>query len=348
MLKSKTLSRLLTVSLVAGVLGFGTVQQAFAEKTISLSTGTVQLSLAQGGVAKDSIMVSNRGDEPIKAMVYASDILHKQSGEPIYKKPTGDVANILKSPASWLTLRLPKDTQVIANTPYIELDPGEQVKLDFEMRVPTDATPGDFNAAIFFEMFDTATGQAGAQSKVAGRIGARIVVRVAGDVIEKLDLAPYKVRGFVIGDAVPYSFTLKNQGNVDKRIQPNLVILDTSEAEKMRSQIETYAVLYAGDTRQYSGVLKLKNAAFGEYTMRAEIGYERDSDSNQAIAETVTKDRSIFVIPTWFAVLAVLVLASPILWFTWRPRRRRAKANAQIAGDGDTATGADTAGEGAE
>ncbi|MDO8880274.1 MAG: hypothetical protein Q7W44_05680 [Coriobacteriia bacterium] len=324
-----TTRRFTAVLLLTAVVVLGTVHTAMAERTIALSTGTVDLALAPGGIATETIAVANNGDEPLAALVYTNDVVYDDEGLPEYVKPTGAAGEFNRSPASWLSLRMPAETQVIANTPYIELAPGEEMLIDFEMRVPDGATPGDYNAIIFFEMFNPEP-QSGTSSQISGRIGARIVLRVAGDVIDRLDVAPYAVRGFVIGDVVPYSFTLANDGNIDKRYVPSLVVLDGTEAERMRSQIETMPIVYAGNTRGYDGGLKLTNANFGRYTMRVEIAYDKETGSapGATIPETIVKDRSFIVIPLWFAIVVVLVVALPILWLVWRTSVRGAAKKA--------------------
>lgn len=305
--------------MLAALFVLGSISSAFAEKTIALSTGTIELALAAGSSASNTIAVANNGDEPFKAMVYASDVIYDEAGVPTYVKPTGASGEILKSPASWLTLRMPAETQVIANTPYVELAPGQEMLVDFDMVVPAGVAPGDYSAIVFFEMFDT-DATTGTTSRISGRIGARIVVRVAGDVVDRLDLAPFWVRGLVIGDAVPYSFTLSNDGNIDKRYVPSLVVLDSSEAEIQRLQLEENAVVYADNVREYSGSLALDKPLFGKYTMRAEIGYDRETGTapGATVAEVLKKDRTFWVFPLWFVILVILVISLPVLWLAWR------------------------------
>jgi hypothetical protein len=318
-----TRSRLF-VSIVVSVMAFAvactTATSAFAARTIALSSGTVELSLASGGVARERFMVANNGDEPLKAMVYASDIIYDKKGVPTYKKPTGTPGELLKSPASWLTLRLPASTQLLANTPYIELEPGEEMELNYEMKVPANATPGDYNSVIFFQMFETDSAEPGASSTVSGRIGARIVVRVKGEVVDRLDLAPFAVRNFVIGDTVPYSFTLTNKGNIDKRFVPSLVVLDSSEKERMRTVVETSSVIYAQNSREYAGVVPLEGVSFGKLTMRAEVSYEKETESTSSanLPEVLSKERTFWVVPTWVVVVVVLLVGLPVLWLSYR------------------------------
>ena len=314
--------RLAAVTLLAAAVVFGAVPSAFAERTIALSTGTIELALAPGGNAAESLVVANNGDEPLMAFVYTNDVTYDAAGAPTYTKPTGAVGEINKSPASWLTLRMPADTQVIANTPYIELAPGEEMIIDFEMDVPQQATPGDYNAIIFFEMFDKEAA-AGATSQVSGRIGARISLRVAGDVVDRLEIAPYSVRGLVIGDTVPWGFRIANDGNIDKRMTTSLVVLDGSENEKMRSVVESESIVYAGSARDYSGGLELEGVSFGKYTLRVEVAYEKESGTDGAkVPDEMVKDRTFWVFPLWFVILLIIAVGVPALWLSWRSAQR--------------------------
>jgi dihydroorotate dehydrogenase (fumarate) len=317
--------RLAAVAMLAAAFVLGGVYYAFAEKTIALSTGTIELSLAPGSSASDKIAVANNGDEPFKAMVYTADVTYDEKGTPAYEKPDAATGDFLSSPASWMTLRMPTNTQVIANTPYIELQPGEEMIVDFDLVVPQGAEPGDHSAIVFFEMFDTEP-TTGATSKISGRLGCRVILRVAGEVVERVNVAPFSARGFVIGDAVPYSFTVSNEGNVDKRYSPSLVVLDSSEAERQRTLLEEEATVYAGNSRQHSGSLQLERPLFGRYVLRAEVTYAREAGEQvgSTIPEIVQKDRAFWAFPLWFVIVAILVVALPVLWLIWRSTSKRA------------------------
>ncbi len=319
MLRGGSFIRSAAVTLLAAVIVFGVAPAAFGERTIALSTGTVELALAPGGAAAETIVVANNGDEPLKALVYTNDVTYDAAGAPTYVKPTGAPGEFNRSPASWITLRMPAETQVIANTPYIELDPGEEMRIDFEMKVPNGATPGDYNTIIFFEMFETETAS-GTSSQISGRIGSRVVLRVAGDVVDRLEIAPFSVRGLVIGKVVPYGFTVTNEGNIDKRMMTSVVVLDGSENERMRSVVESEAIVYAGSTREYTAGLELQGVSFGKYTLRAELAYDKETGTapGATVPDRIFKDRSFWVVPLWLVLLLIAAIGAPALWFSWK------------------------------
>lgn len=309
---------------------------AMAERTIALSTGTIELSLAPGSSASETIIVSNEGDEPLKALVYTADVAYDASGTPAYIRPDSNPQAVNGSPALWLSLQMPKETQVIANTPYIVLEPGESIPVSFELEVPEGATPGDHTAIIFFEMFSTEDVE-GASSQISGRIGARIDVRVAGEVIEKLDVAPFSIRELIIGDSAAYSFTLSNLGNIDKHCTTSLVVLDRSENEVLRSQIESDTAVYAGSSRSHADVLDLSDVGFGKYTVRAEVVYDRETSGTASVADVLAKDRTVWVVPLWLAIVVLLVVGLPILYLIWRSGVRSAARKAAKKAERDAA-----------
>lgn len=317
---------ILGVALIAALLV--TPSSALAERTIALSTGTFEISLAPGGSATDGLLVANNGDEPITALVYTADVEIDEEGNQTYTRPSPTPENYLASPASWIRLKVPDSTKIVANTPYLEMEPGIELPVDFELVVPQNATPGDYNAVVFFEMFEFDEGSEGAVSRVSGRIGARVDLRVVGEIVDDIKLTDLSARTFVIGDTTPFSVRVANEGNIDKKIDVSLTLLGTGESEEWSKVLEEGANVYAQRERLYDGAVSFDGVGFGKYTFRAAMDYDKEQGDGQGtvMPETVTVDRQIWVIPLWLAIVVLIVVGLPLIYLTYRVSTRGLRA----------------------
>lgn len=313
----------LILALVAGLLL--TPASVLAERTIGLSTGTIELALAPGQAAQESVRLFNSGDESLRALIYTSDVQYDEEGLPTYTRPTGAEGEYLRSPASWLRLRVPDTTKIVSNTPYIEMQPGDEFQVSFDLVVPKNATPGDYNSIIFFEMFEFADDDEGAISRISGRIGARVRVRVVGDVVDKVELTPFKARTLVIGDMVPYTFQIKNDGNIDKSYSAVLQVLGSGESVVLESQVASEAVVYARGTREHADTLVLEGVGVGRYTLRAKAEYLKETgpEPGTVVPEELVFDRTIWVVPLWMAIAFIVVFGALALWISWKMAKKR-------------------------
>jgi hypothetical protein len=302
---------------------------AFAKRTIGISTPSFEFNVAPGGTGKGNLVITNDGDESFNVLVYASNQKVDAKGVITYEVPNRDTQGFANSPAMWLRLALPKTTKSFGNTPYIEMKPGDRVPVGFSFQTPSDTAAGDHPAVIFFEMFDLPKSQPGSSSKVSGRVGSRIRIRVQGDVTENVDAQPFVVRQFVVGDQVPYVFTVRNRGNVDQQITAQLAVFDSNEAEKYRATVVTESALFAGTDKEVSGVLVPENAWLGRYVVRLEVAYPRQSAvKGSTDIQRVVKERTIWVAPLWLIIIVIVIAGLGILWLMWRRALARARKDA--------------------
>jgi hypothetical protein len=314
--------------LLSGLL---TPAPAFAIKTLSLSTGTIQLSLPGGGSGGGSITVANTGTEIIDALVYVADARIDAKGMPVYDRPKAGTPPLPRSPATWVGLQLPASATMVGGTPALHLKAGDQTVVSFTETVPPNARPGDHNAVVFFEMFEPdPASPTGAVSKVTGRIGARVVTAVQGQIRDSLLVTGLKMPGFVVGDSAFYSFTIVNDGNVDKRYAATIGL-----AAGKPSVVTSSGIAYAGDHAAYAGIVSLKGAAFGPATVVLRVEHRlvaRDA-SGAPDAKLIQQERQVFVVPWWLAILVVAIVALAALWLVWAltMRRRRRVAATELA-----------------
>ena len=230
---SVTLSRRVKVlaPIVLGLALLLPVSSAVATKTIALSSGTFAFEVAAGETGTGEIVVINDGDEPIKVLVYVADVVIDEKGNQTYPPPERQGAELLTTPASWFRIFMPADSKSVGNTPYLELDPAERVTVKFDFSPPAGTAPGDHNTMIFFEMFDFAQESGGSSAQITGRLGARVALRVEGELVEKMEVRPFEVPAVRMGTLIPYSFTVANGGNTNKPIVATVTLLDRNEKE---------------------------------------------------------------------------------------------------------------------
>jgi len=295
---------------------------AYAERTVGLSTGTFELSLAPGQTGSGEVVVSNNGDEDIDVLIYAADQLVSEDGAIDYQTP--DITGITGAgtPAIWVRMDIDAETRTRGNTPYVSLTPGQQVPVAFEVEVPEEAPPGDHQVIIFFEMFGgEGPDTEGATTEVTGRVGARVSMRVAGEVVERLEVRPFVTKAFVLSRLAPYTFVVRNDGNIDKDIEARILVLDGNLQEVVDSVVTEDATVYAGTNFEQSGSVETAAQLLGRYTMRLEVSYPREG-SDVGAEEVITIDKSVWFIPLWLVIAVIVVFGGMAIWLSWRSARR--------------------------
>lgn len=309
-----------------------TPTMAFAERTIGLSSGTFRFDVEAGEDSSGTVYLSNDGDEDVRVLVYAADQEVDESGNLAYDAPTRADITQLDRPSSWISVKMPSDSKSLGNVPYIELKPGERVPISFSITVPTSIQPGDHNLLLFFEMFDRSGQQEGAATVVSGRIGSRITMRVKGELFSRITMRPFEVPAFVIGSSVPYRAVVNQDGNIDQRVSMAAALRNRS-GNDIASQTPIDSLLvFAGESREASGSLTGNGPLFGSYTVAVDLTQVDDEGRplDQG-ADTITEERSVFMVPLWAVIAAGALLVLVMGWVIWAFGRRSGKAKAQMA-----------------
>ncbi|MEU8708824.1 DUF916 domain-containing protein [Streptomyces sp. NPDC048565] len=154
-----------------------------------------------GGEAEDALVVANHGTEPLSLAVYAADGFTTEKGQ-LDLLTEGKKSS---SVGSW----------VQADRESVRIAAGRSAEIPFTVKVPHDATPGDYVGGILtsLKQSDDAEGIA-----VDRRLGIRIKLRVSGALRPELAVEDVHVdyRGsanpFAQGDAM-VTYDLHNTGN---------------------------------------------------------------------------------------------------------------------------------------
>ena len=324
MTRARRTLRLALVPILAALLG--TIPTAaYAERTIGLSSGSFAFEVDPGETGEGEVVVTNDGDEPLKALVYVTDVIVDDIGGQTFEEPVREGAALLSTPASWFQVFMPEDSKSVGNTPYLEMDPGDRVPIRFAFSPPAGTPSGDHNIVIFFEMFEFDQGGEGAVAQVAGRLGARVAVRVTGEVIERLTIRPFDVPGFRIGNLVPFTFTVNNAGNTNKRVSVPADLLDRSEHSVVASVVASDTAIFADSRYRFEGALDTGAGRFGPHTLEVRLQYFLEGA--QSPSELV-EQRTVWLVPTWAVLLLLFLVFDGLVYGAvkaWRQRDRQSK-----------------------
>jgi hypothetical protein len=301
---------------------------ALAVRTLGLSSGSFHFDVAAGGEASGEVTVLNSGTEPLSVMVYAADQKVDSKGNVTYQTPNKTEIQSAALPSSWTTIKMPANSKSLGNIPYLVIQPGERVPVTFSITVPASVPAGDHNVLIFFESFVPPTPATGQQSKVSGRLGTRITLRVAGDLVHKLEVRPFDVPSYVIGGEVPFDFLVRNVGNVDERVGARVLLLDRSDNEIQRKTAIDGLTVFAGTNIEASGTLVAEKMPIGPFKVRLDVSPV--DDKGKALgggADTITESHEVWLIPYWVialaGVLALLIVVGIIGRIATTAARRR-------------------------
>jgi hypothetical protein len=258
-----------------------------------------------GSVVSDGIVVSNAGTRAITLSVYAADAFTTSSGH-LDLLPAGQKSTDV---GAWVKPAADK----------VELQPGQSKTVAFTLRVPKDAAPGDHSGGIVTSYVDTTPGTS---VSVDRRLGARIHVRVAGELAPAVTVGdvsvdvPVAVNPFVPVTAT-VRYRLANTGNTRVFGHETVRLTGPAGLAATTAAAETPEVV-PGSTIdrevRVSGVWPL-----GLLTAHVDVVPETVGGET---TDAVSASRDTVAVPWGALGLLVLILAAGIGVGVWNHRRR--------------------------
>lgn len=163
------------------------------------------LTMDRGQSLRDTVRIRNYSAGTLKLDLYATDAFNSESGA-IDLLPGGKAP---KDAGRWISLPMSKLT----------IAAGNFVDVPFTIKVPSGVSPGDHTAGIVTSYLGDGVDGKGTAVQVDRRLGTRVQVRVAGQLVPKLTISdlntsfngPVNPAG---QGTTTSSYTVTNDGNV--------------------------------------------------------------------------------------------------------------------------------------
>lgn len=274
---------------------------------------------APGGAYADQVGLFNFSTTPITLTVYPADLSNTGDGS-IAASLQKDS---LRDAGSWIHLSKPVLTVKVPGSN--SKGPGI-VALPFRVDVPSTITPGDHTGAIVASLRTLGKNPQGQNIYLDQRIGARVYIRLAGDVQPALTVTDVKaeyagsLNPFARGTAV-VSYRITNTGNLRLGAKQSVTVKGLVGPTADSEPLEDIKVLLPGGsatvTTRVTGILPL-----GLMTASVSVDGVVPEASDVSAPDTVTETARFWAIP-WL-LLAVLLLVG-IGLARWLRRRRSAE-----------------------
>lgn len=293
-----------------------------------------ELGLEPGGSAADSVVVSNLGAAPLTLEVTAADIVTTPSGDVTLAPPDAE-----KRASAWVRLAVDR----------VEVAPQTAVEIPFTIDLPARAEPGDYAVALMTSLTQEVTDEEGGPAVLETRVGARLYLRVLGELRAELsvrDVVVDRVAGWwnPLPAPVRTDLTVRNTGTVRMDATARVALtgpfgwrLGTSAPRELPQLLPGDELrLSQAEVAGRSGTGPLEVAAvLAPFLLRAEVTVDAvEVSTGQEF--TFRADASVTEVP--WTLVALVVLAAGGLVLAVRRRRARAPGRAPAAGPDDVPT----------
>lgn len=291
------------------------------------SRATFEASLDPGASSEDRVVITNLGTEPLSLTLSAADIVTTPSGDVTL---SADDAEPVAS--GWVTL----------STDEVTLDPSTAVEVPFSVAPPTNAEPGDYAVAIVASLALPVSDTDGQQVVLDTRVGARLYLRVVGDLRSELEVSDLTVeRDAGWWNPLPAStstdFLVTNTGTV--RLDASAVVtltgpfgweLGRSSARELPQLLPGDSVLLSEATSAAASGPAVIAGIVAPFLLTATVEIDA-TEVSTGQAFVYTASTSTVDVPWLAIVLVVLLLAGVVTRTRVRRRRRRTVRQAEAS-----------------
>ncbi|MDG4832968.1 DUF916 domain-containing protein [Solwaraspora sp. WMMD1047] len=277
--------------------------------------------LDPGATLTDYVAVTNHSSQPLTLAVYASDAFTTAQGG--FDLLAGDRAPT--DVGSWVQFA----------TRTVTVPSTSRLDIPFRIVVPENATPGDHAGGIVAALAAAGADAQGNQVAVDHRVGARIYLRVTGELRPEFTITDLRVRhdsaaNPFTGGRVTATFTVRNTGNVRLTGEPSLRVAGPVGLARRTERTDALPEILPGNelavTVRVRGVPPLFRLAVTAQVRPAAVG---DQVLDPAPVP-VTAEAGVWAVP-WLQLALLVVLAAAVWSYLLMRRRRRRRAARDLA-----------------
>jgi hypothetical protein len=198
--------------------------------SIAISPLTFEITANPGDVITNTVRIFNGSSDPVTVLIHVEDFA-----------PTGETGQAVIEKAESTNYSIATWTSVDEQEKVI--DPGIAGLVNFTIRVPLNAEPGGHYGAITAEVRGAAPGGGG--SAIAQKVAALLLLSVAGDVQENLELVDFRgPSGPVLNaGAITLTSRFENKGTVHLKPRGFVTITDMFGKEVAQVALDQRNVL---------------------------------------------------------------------------------------------------------
>lgn len=299
--------------LLAAIFLVAPLNTIFAQDEAGLSISPVvfELNANPGDTVTNQIKIYNPTDFPLSVEMKAEDFTPVGEEGKVVLSDSED--NSTFSIASWTT---------ISPAEFI-IKPAEQVVVSYTIVVPENGEPGGHYGSIVASLSGGTQDVSG--SSVASKRGSLVLLRIAGNVEEKIRVNTFETDSFSEYGPINFDLKFENVGNV--HVKPAGFITITDMFGKQVAEIEIPQSNVIPTAIRASTVVWEEEKLAGKYTATVVANY--GTTSKQVVTDVIT-----FTVFPWRTVLLYSVGIILVLTLLFKLRHRLKKAFKVLIGSG--------------
>lgn len=281
--------------------------------SLVVSPPTFDLTANPGDTQTESIRLENITNLPLPVTTSLESFVPLGTSGAVSLTPESSQYSLV----SWISLT-PRSTTIA---------PKSSATFQFTITVPINAEPGGKFGSIVFSTGSTS--QSASSIGVSQRVGALVLLRVAGSANEQAKISNFQadLSYHKIKNTISFSTLVADTGNVQVKPIGNIVITNMFGHKVANIPFDSKYVL-PGASRSFTSLWH-HGFIFGRYTANQTLLY---GTSNKIMTATTS-----FISIPWKLIITVLVLMVVLIFILWKGKTRLGKALSVLFGKSSAA-----------